>query len=259
MARPIILGALAALVAAGGTLMTPRDDGAVAGREVFPPATSRPTQAPSPGRTGSGGGCTNTSLPGGLIETRCDGPHALPCYRQVARELWLWGCDGVPRPAPEPRIGGVYCAGQTGLDWEWVSGGVLTYVMCDGVRVRVWAFTLSVASSERADATMTAEDTHSAIERASARHGVPVELLTCLVSVETGGTFSPYAVGDGGQSLGPAQLYSGGLLSAFYAAGYTDPFDPYEALDYMAGVVADGGGPWNWYTAWRLCSGVGGG
>ena len=198
------------MVAAGGTmLMALRDDGAVAGREVFQfPAASRPYQVPSPGRTGSGG---------------------------------------------------VYCAGQTGLDWEWVSGGVLTYVTCDGVRVRVWAFTLSVASSERADATMTAEDTHSAIERASARHGVPVELLTCLVSVETGGTFSPYAVGDGGQSLGPAQLYSGGLLSAFYAAGYTDPFDPYEALDYMAGVVADGGGPWNWYTAWRLCSGVGGG
>ena len=142
MARPIILGALAALVAAGGTLMTPRDDGAVAGREVFPPATSRPTQAPSPGRTGSGGGCTNTSLPGGLIETSCDGPHALPCYRQVARGLWLWGCDGVPRPAPEPRIGGVYCAGAPGLDWEWVGGGVLlTYATCGGVRVGAWAWT----------------------------------------------------------------------------------------------------------------------
>ena len=123
-------------------LMAPRDDGAVAGREVFP-AASRPNTVPSPGRTGSrgGAGCTNTSLPGGLIETRCDGPDALPCYRQVARGLWLWGCDGVPRPAPEPRIGGAYCAGAPGLDWEWVSGGVLTYVTCGGVRVVAWAWT----------------------------------------------------------------------------------------------------------------------
>ena len=117
------------------------------GREVFPVA-SRPVEVPSPGRTGSGGGagCTNTSLPGGLIEIRCDEPAALPCYRQVSWGLWLWGCDGVPRPAPEPRIGGVYCAGAPGLDWEWVGGGVLSYVTCDGVRVRALAFTPSVAS-----------------------------------------------------------------------------------------------------------------
>ena len=44
---------------------------------------------------------------------------------------------------PEPSAGGVYCAGAPGLDWEWVDGGVLTYVTCGGVRVVSWAFTPS--------------------------------------------------------------------------------------------------------------------
>ena len=48
-----------------------------------------------------------------------------------------------PYQAPQPGqtgSGGVYCAGAVGLDWEWVSGGVLTYVTCDGVRVLAWGF-----------------------------------------------------------------------------------------------------------------------
>ena len=104
------------MVAAGGTmLMALRDDGAGAGREVFP-AASRPIQVPSPGRTGGGDCAAELMTP--EREQEC-----------------------APR-----SIGGVYCAGQTGLAWDWVSGGVLTYVTCDGVRVVAWAFTPSPAA-----------------------------------------------------------------------------------------------------------------
>ena len=48
--------------------------------------------------------------------------------------------------APEPGrtgSGGVYCAGQTGLAWEWIPGGVLSSVTCDGRVLYRWAFTPS--------------------------------------------------------------------------------------------------------------------
>ena len=55
----------------------------------------------------------------------------------------------VSRDGPPRNVGGVYCAGQTGLAWDWVNGGVLTFLTCDGVRVVSWAFTPSPAA-ERA-------------------------------------------------------------------------------------------------------------
>ncbi len=103
-------------------------------------------------------------------------------------------------------------------------------------------------------ASFTASDTLIAIDAAAAAHGVPVALLRCLVSVETGGTFNPAAVGDNGQSFGAAQLYTAGLLPDFHARGGLSPFNPYEAVPYMARVIAAGGGPWNWRHAWEVCS-----
>ena len=126
--RIAALGALAALVAAGGTLMTPRDDGAVAGREAEYPAASRPYQAPSPGRTGSGGCSAELMTP----------ERAQECAR---RPVYAVSRDGPPR-----NVGGVYCAGPAGLAWDWVNGGVLTFLTCDGVRVVAWAFTPSPAA-----------------------------------------------------------------------------------------------------------------
>ena len=102
-------------IAGGVHWATDSGPDAQAGREVYP-ATSRRDEAPSPGRTGSGG---------------------------------------------------VYCAGQRGLDWEWLPerriyairrtlpgdargnslswvaepAGVRTWITCDGLRVRAWAFT----------------------------------------------------------------------------------------------------------------------
>ena len=116
---------------------------AAAGREVFPEAGRPPV--PSPGRTGTGGyaACARAGADG-LTANNCGAQAAaagmLPCYRRVAPTLWLWGCDGRPRVAPPPGIGGVYCAGTPGLAWEWLDGGVLTWATCDGARTVAWAF-----------------------------------------------------------------------------------------------------------------------
>ena len=113
--RTAIIGALAAVLAVGGIVALTQDYGASEGREVFP-AASRPIQVPSPGRTGGGDCAAELMTP--EREQEC-----------------------APR-----SIGGVYCAGQTGLAWDWVNGGVLTFLTCDGVRVVAWAFTPSPAA-----------------------------------------------------------------------------------------------------------------
>ena len=53
--------------------------------------------------------------------------------------------------------------------------------------------------------------------------------------------------GDGGHSHGPFQLYDGGLLSDFYAKGYSDPYDARQAASYAADYVArtHDWGPWH--------------
>ena len=37
----------------------------------------------------------------------------------------------------------MYCAGAVGLSWEWVDGGVMSSVTCDGIVLYRWAFTPS--------------------------------------------------------------------------------------------------------------------
>jgi hypothetical protein len=65
------------------------------------------------------------------------------------------------------------------------------------------------------------------------------------VSCETGGTFNPYAVGDRGQSVGAAQLHARGERSRFYAYGYGNPYNPYEAVEFLAlRILAGGASAW---------------
>ncbi len=90
---------------------------------------------------------------------------------------------------------------------------------------------LSTARVEAFDSS----DTLTAIDQAAVTVGVPAERLTRVVSCETAHTFNPYAVGDWGTSFGAAQLHRGGnALPIFYAVGYTDPDDPYQAIEFMA-------------------------
>jgi hypothetical protein len=81
-------------------------------------------------------------------------------------------------------------------------------------------------------------DSQAAIAMAAAEHGVSQPLLWCIAYYETGGTFDPYAVGDGGESWGLFQLHRRGLRSTFHNWGYQDAFDPYESADFTAAYIA---------------------
>lgn len=92
-----------------------------------------------------------------------------------------------------------------------------------------------------AEGAYTAEDTYAAIDQASSESGVSQAWLTRVVGCETGWTFHPGAVGDHGSSFGAAQLHRGGSeLTRFYAAGFDDPFDPYQSVSFMAAEFALG-------------------
>jgi hypothetical protein len=79
----------------------------------------------------------------------------------------------------------------------------------------------------------TPADTRAAIEQAARYRGVSRGRLRCTVSYETGHTFKPYIRGRQGE-LGPAQLHPRGLLPAFYRMGYTNPYSPWQSMDFMA-------------------------
>lgn len=80
----------------------------------------------------------------------------------------------------------------------------------------------------------TADDTLAAIEQASIHSGVSAAWLKRIVRCETGGTYNPYSRGRQGE-LGAVQLHPrGGEWPRFFAAGYTDPFDPLDAVHFLA-------------------------
>lgn len=79
----------------------------------------------------------------------------------------------------------------------------------------------------------TPADTKEAIADAAYSTGVSYGWLYSTVSCETGGTFNPYVIGKLGE-LGAAQLYKYGELPRFYAYGFDNPFNPYQAVKYMA-------------------------
>lgn len=108
-----------------------------------------------------------------------------------------------------------------------------------GLAILAGALVALVFLSDRGlAADYTAEDTLSAINQASIDTGTPIGQLMSIVRCETGGTFNPYAEGDRGHSHGAAQLNDyGNALSTFYAIGYTDPYDPYQSMYFMAEVL----------------------
>lgn len=80
------------------------------------------------------------------------------------------------------------------------------------------------------------DDVHEAISEAAANRGVSAAYLSAIIRCETGGTFNPYSRGRAGE-LGPVQLKPGGMLPIFYAWGYDDPDDPYQAVDFLANQI----------------------
>lgn len=86
----------------------------------------------------------------------------------------------------------------------------------------------------------SADDTLEAISEASSTYGVSASYLRSIVRCETAGTYDPYAVGSQGE-LGAVQLHPRGELPRFYAWGYDDPYDPYQAVPFLAQRLLQGG------------------
>lgn len=93
-------------------------------------------------------------------------------------------------------------------------------------------------------------DVFAALEQASADTGVPYATLYSIVGCESGWTFSPNLDGDHGHSHGSSQLNDyGNALPLFYGAGYTNPYNPYEAIYFMAEALRGDHPPlgrWTW-------------
>lgn len=93
-------------------------------------------------------------------------------------------------------------------------------------------------------------DTLAAIEQASADTGVSYALIYRIVACETGHTFDPAIEGDRGHSHGAAQLNDyGNALPIFYDTGYSNPYNPYEAIYFMAESLRGDHAPlgrWTW-------------
>ena len=114
------------------------------------------------------------------------------------------------------------------------------YTLVIGAAVLVLAY--DAARAQEAPRRWTVEDVLLRLETAS-------PLARCIVKVETGGTYNPYAVGDHGTSLGPTQLHSPGKRDDFYAQEYTDPYSPQESIDFLEAQIAAGNGP-AWSAYW---------
>lgn len=82
----------------------------------------------------------------------------------------------------------------------------------------------------------TPADTLAAIEEASINSGVSYTWLRRIVACETGQTFRNDLVGRQGE-IGAVQLHPRGLLPAFYAAGYTNPRNPQDAVHFLADQI----------------------
>lgn len=70
----------------------------------------------------------------------------------------------------------------------------------------------------------TSEDIVDAFKSASL-------LVQCAIRVETP-SLNPYTIGKEFE-LGPGQFHRKGKLARFYQDGYTNPFDPYQVVEFM--------------------------
>ena len=111
-----------------------------------------------------------------------------------------------------------------------------------GAILAVLAFSLLVP---RAQAWEDA-DVSWALTLAAERHGVSRWVLREVSRCES--EWNPYAVGAQGEQ-GLFQLHRRGLLPAFYAAGHTDVWSPYQQADFTAEMFAAGYAP-HWSCFW---------
>lgn len=82
-----------------------------------------------------------------------------------------------------------------------------------------------------------AQSVEDTIADRAAAHGQGGTALVGLARCESG--LNPRAVGRAGE-LGLFQLHPDGLLPLFYAQGYRDPLDVWEASDFTAWALRQG-------------------
>jgi hypothetical protein len=88
----------------------------------------------------------------------------------------------------------------------------------------------------------TTDDVYAAIADAAAETGVPEATLVRVIWCES--KFNPYAVGRSGEQ-GLVQLHPRGELRTFFASGFADPTNPYEAVRFLAQRLAQGSRAWS--------------
>jgi hypothetical protein len=103
----------------------------------------------------------------------------------------------------------------------------------------VLGFVCSTRPASAAETVYNDTDARLAIAEAAETYGVSEAWLLAVARCEAPG-LNPYAVGRQGE-LGIAQLHPRGELRRFYALGYANPFNPYEAMDFMAWRFSVGG------------------
>lgn len=117
-------------------------------------------------------------------------------------------------------------------------GGVLVMLL-----IVLWLTTRSARAQDEAEQAWsgwTVADTFDALDGVSASTGVSWQRLYLIVRCETGNTFWPYSVGRAGER-GVVQLHPRGELPRFHAWGYRDPYNPYEAIEFLAIRLQQGG------------------
>lgn len=81
-------------------------------------------------------------------------------------------------------------------------------------------------------------DLEAIVRDRAAAHGVSGDYLSSVAGCES--KWNQYAVGALGE-LGLFQLHPRGELRAFWARGFTDPFDAWQSSEFAAQRFAEGG------------------
>jgi hypothetical protein len=128
---------------------------------------------------------------------------------------------------PVDLAGAVNTTGMDARSYLCMTGELPCYVVVfdTGVQEQPDGTAISAIQVRR---VFTPQDTLAAIDRVPTMRSWVYSTVRC----ETGGTFNPYARGRAGER-GAAQLHPAGLLPHFRAVGYSDPDNPYMAVEYL--------------------------
>ena len=95
-----------------------------------------------------------------------------------------------------------------------------------------------------APANAAGDDIAVLVASAAVAHNVSPQWMVRVAWCES--RFDPFAVSPDGSNLGLFQLNRHGLLPAFYARGYDNPFDPAQSANFAAERFAAGeSGAWS--------------